>query len=497
MSFGKSDYRVLLVDDDEDEFIHIRDLLGDLPKGKKYHLTWKSTYQDGLQALKEHSFDACLLDYRLGAQTGLDLLRESRDLSLDVPFILLTGHGDLEVDMEALRFGAADYLVKGQLTGLLLDRAVRYSVKHVQDLKELSEQAESFKTLFNSTFEGILVHDQGLVMDSNAGALDIFGYTPEQMNGMQLLQLVQPADHDRFQNHISKPTRERIELRAVKANGSELLLELSSRSVILKGKTVSLMAVRDLSERKQMEAQILQQDRLASLGLLASSLAHEIGTPMAVIRGRAEMVLNQASENLKPNLTIIISQIDRISKLVTSLLQLARGTQTQDALCPVEVLPVIEDVVRLMNHEVELKGIKLETSIVDHPMVLAEAGPLGQVLLNLLVNSVYAIGEAQNQGRRSGHEIRIQVQEKKDHYELTVSDTGVGISENNLRQLFKPFFTTKDIGVGTGLGLATSYKLIQSWGGNVRVESRVDQGTSFFIHLRKPAHPHSRMAADV
>lgn len=486
MTQEKDEVKILLIDDDEDEFIQIRDLLAELPGGeKKYDLHWKSSYDGGLQALRTDSFDVCLLDYRLGALSGLDLLQESQNLSLEVPFILLTGHADLEVDMEALRAGAADFLVKNQLTAPLLDRAIRYSRKHAYDLKRLSEQAESFKTLFNSTVEGILVHREGVIMDSNAGACEIFGYRPEQLVGMPLSRLLQPEEQDHFQDYISSPPKRRVEFHGRKANEDEVFLEISSRPVVLRGQTVSLMAVRDLTERKQMEAQILQQDRLASLGLLASSLAHEIGNPLGVMRGRAEMCMEQSQDEVKADLGIIVGQIDRISKLVRSLLQVARGSQTEASATAIDVLPVLDSVLDLIKHEIERKGIQLEVKISGFHMMVAEEGPLSQVFLNLLVNSVHAIGEACTQGRNSSHKIQIQIEDKQAYSEIKISDTGCGISEKNLSQLFKPFFTTKAVGIGTGLGLATSYKLIQSWGGSIAAQSKWGEGTSFSIQLKR------------
>ena len=113
----------------------------------------------------------------------------------------------------------------------------------------------------------------------------------------------------------------------------------------------------------------------------------------------------------------------------------------------------------------------------------AEAAPLHQVLLNLLVNAVHAIEEACKQGRVSGHFIRIGVEKKDAQFVLYMQDSGCGISETNLRNLFKPCFTTKDIGVGTGLGLATSYRIGESWGGSISVESKEGIGTTFKVLL--------------
>ncbi|MCO5143341.1 MAG: ATP-binding protein [Oligoflexia bacterium] len=236
------------------------------------------------------------------------------------------------------------------------------------------------------------------------------------------------------------------------------------------------------------EAQILVQDRLASVGLLASSLAHEIGTPLGVIRGRAEFIELQLSENasVKKNVDVIISQIDRVSKLIRSLLSLARGDKTT-AIEKVNFKEVVADVLELMNHEFERKEIQLiiDMSRIEGHFVAAQPGPLHQVILNLLVNSVHAIESSKKQGRVSGHWVKIYGQECEKGIAVSIRDSGCGISKENMSNLFKPFFTTKEVGSGTGLGLATSYRIIESWNGYIEVESVENEGADFCVVVPK------------
>jgi signal transduction histidine kinase len=243
---------------------------------------------------------------------------------------------------------------------------------------------------------------------------------------------------------------------------------------------------RDMNELKDSKALILQQDRLASLGLLASSLAHEIGTPMGIIRSRAEMAEKKAGENeiLKRDMGVIILQIDRITKLVNSLLHLAREKKSELG-SAVDLSNVVQDVMNLLEHEFSRKSITLKKNISDKIFVKAEAGPLGQVLLNLLINSIHAIEESRNKGVEKDHEVTLSATEVNDRVQILVQDSGMGITEENQRHLFKPFFTTKDIGRGTGLGLATSYQIVASWGGGISVSSKSGVGSTFTIELPK------------
>lgn len=387
MNVGVNEFRVLLIDDDEDEHFFIRDLLSDI-KNSDFKLDWKSSYQKGLDALQTEKYDVCLLDFRLGEFTGIDLLKKAQELKIECPIVILTGQGDFETDLQAMQIGAAEYLIKGQLTSPLLERTLRYTIKHALDVEHLKDQKEKYKKL--------------------------------------------------------------------------------------------------LEERTEMEAQILMQDRMASVGLLASSLAHEIGTPMGIIRSRAEFAKKKASgnESLQQDMEIIVKQIDRISKLVNSLLNLARSKPSDHAVS-VSIEAVVNDVLNLLKPELDHKNIALEAHLIEETFVKSEAGPLGQVLLNLLVNAVHAIEEAKEKGRPDHHQIKITMHENKSQIDLLISDTGTGISPENVNEIFKPFFTTKAIGQGTGMGLSTSYKLVQSWGGNIQVQETSLNGTIFKVSLIK------------
>lgn len=366
-----NDLKILLIDDDEDDYVNLRELFKEI-RGTRYDVTWRSSYESGLESIKSTTFDVCLLDYRLGAHTGLDLLLEVNALEIQCPIIFLTGQGDFEIDVRAMQMGAAEYLVKDQLSAHLLERTVRYAIKHALDLQDI----------------------------------------------------------------------------------------------------------------KESKAQVVQQDRLASLGLLASSLAHEIGTPMGIIRSRAEIVEKKGANNpnLKQDMQTVITQIDRISTLVHSLLNLAREKRSDHG-DKVSLNQVVTDVLNLMGCELDRKNILLELSLPEETMVKAEPGPLGQVFLNLLVNAVHAIEEKNDS--ISLKKIAVTATVKDERIQIDITDNGIGMTKANQSQLFKPFFTTKAIGTGTGLGLVTSLKLVQSWGGTIVVTSKPNEGSTFTLSLIK------------
>lgn len=379
----------------------------------------------------------------------------------------------------------------------MAEEQLRITAEHLEvnnrELQEFAtvakEREENFRLLLDSIFEGIVLHEtDGHIVAANLAAAGIFGGNREDLLGKNITALcgegcsieLLNADSGADDGTPHPATGRRFD-------GREVPLEISSKPFVYLGRPLRLTAIHDVSRRKELEAQVLMQDRLASVGLLASSLAHEIGNPLGIIRGRAEYLTMQegADEKLLKTADVIIKQIDRLSNLVRSLLNLSRGEMARDA-GQVHLNTIFSEVVELMRGEVKKAGIQLH---VDVPagMTLparAEAGPLHQVLLNLLVNSIHAVQTARKQGRAGG-EIFLGVSDLGKQWEIYVRDTGCGISRKNRENLFKPFFTTKEVGVGTGLGLATSFRIVEGWGGSIQVESEEGVGSTFRVLLPK------------
>lgn len=244
----------------------------------------------------------------------------------------------------------------------------------------------------------------------------------------------------------------------------------------------------DLSDQKRMEQQILQQDRLASIGMLAGGLAHEIGNPLGTIRGRAEIIVNQIRGNqaAEKNLEVIINQIDRISGLIQSLLRVSRVPE-KILMRSVELRPVVEEVMTLMGEACRRSRIELRSTNLDQ-VIYAEPNHLQQLLLNLVINAMHAIEDqkVKTGDEKFSHFIEVSAENKEDgRCEIRIKDTGCGISKENLLKLFQPFFTTKAAGKGTGLGLAIVLKLVDEMGGKVSAESEgVGLGAIFKLEFR-------------
>jgi PAS domain S-box-containing protein len=231
----------------------------------------------------------------------------------------------------------------------------------------------------------------------------------------------------------------------------------------------------DITDLTQIQEQLRKTERIAELGTLASGMAHEIGTPMNVILGRAEYLLKRtADEGMKKGLTTIITQVERITKVMNQLLAFARRRTPERR--PVDLGEIVEDSLEMFQERITLHRITVEKAIeAVLPPVHADRDQLIQVLINLVVNSLHAMPE--------GGRLKLSLACEGKHVCLGVSDTGHGMSEAIRSKIFDPFFTTKDFGKGTGLGLTVVKGIIEEHGGTITVESVIDKGTTFWIRL--------------
>lgn len=229
-----------------------------------------------------------------------------------------------------------------------------------------------------------------------------------------------------------------------------------------------------------LEQQVRQAETLAVAGKLATSLAHEVGTPLNIISGRAEFLLQTLlpSDARRPDLEVIITQIDRISGIIRSLLDLVRPQKPE--VQSTALATVLERLLPLLKHTARRRGVTLTATVPqDLPPLLADPNQLQQVLINLLMNALEATPAGGRVGLTAGpvdHRGRAGVA-------VSVTDTGPGIPDDLLRRVFDPFFTTKPPGQGTGLGLSICRDIIREHDGEIRVESKPGAGTTFTVWL--------------
>jgi signal transduction histidine kinase len=244
-------------------------------------------------------------------------------------------------------------------------------------------------------------------------------------------------------------------------------------------------AARAAEERLALERELRHTERLALAGRLAAGVAHELGAPLNVIDGRAAQLLERPEpppEMLQRNLSIVRAQARRITGLVRQLLDLARPHEIHRR--PLEIAPLVANAVELLEADARYAGVRVEVAVDEHLAVVGDRDLLSQVLLNVFLNAVQAmpcggrlrISSVADAGAEDG--VRFAA--------LRVSDTGTGIAPDDLALIFEPFYTTKEVGSGTGLGLAVSRRIVEQHGGRLEAENNPDGGATFTVFLPKP-----------
>ncbi len=216
---------VLLIEDDEDDYLITDELLSDI-KRVSYHLEWVTTYDEALDLMNICQHDVYLVDYRLGPYNGLDLIREAQERGCLKPMILLTGQGGMDVDLEAMESGAADYLVKGKLDSQTLERAIRYAIGRYREQENLRKSEERYRSLFESTQEGIIISDHtGCLVSVNPAASRMLGYSdPSELVGVSAVSIYADGEqrHHLFQELMEKGTVSAYELTLLRKDGSPI-----------------------------------------------------------------------------------------------------------------------------------------------------------------------------------------------------------------------------------------------------------------------------------
>ena len=479
-------FRILLVDDDEDDAILSRALLSSIT-GFRYTADWISRYEDALASIMRNEHDVYLLDYRLGAQTGLDLLREAVNNGSRAPFIILTGQGDHDIDLEAMQVGASDYLVKGKIDAPLLERSIRYAIGRKKAENAARQSAKEWQATFDAIGDGVLLVDmKHNIQRCNRAAAAMTGRPPEELVGRPLLDAMRsvpgytPANDVALSGDVQR--RKVVETLV----GERSLLVSSDPIMDERGSPAGFVhIVTDVTERKNLEEKLLLSQKMEAIGKLAGGIAHDLNNLMTVVLGNCTDALNKINNDndVYINISETLKAGERASSLVKQLLAFGRKQMLQVRVLNVnDVIRSIENMFkRVIGEDVNLV-IKLNPDI---DSVRIDAGQFEQVIVNLVINARDAMpqgGTVTLTTDNCGADEIIDVRPGR-YICITVEDTGVGMDKELTKHIFEPFFTTKGLGKGTGLGLSTAYGIIQQHEGWLTVSSEKGKGSRFTIYL--------------
>ena len=235
--------------------------------------------------------------------------------------------------------------------------------------------------------------------------------------------------------------------------------------------------------REEAETRLVQSERQASVGRLAAGVAHEINNPLTGVLTYSHMLLRRKDigDEVRSDLETIVKATERVRKIVKGLLDFSRQTKLDKE--PTDLNRLIRSTISLTENQALVKGVGIETDMMNLPMITLDRSQFQSVLLNMILNAIDATDPGGNITLYTGISLSTSNNIQKRGVEIVITDTGCGIPPENLEKLFDPFFTTKEVGQGTGLGLAVSYGIVQRHGGTIRVQSNVGKGSSFFIWI--------------
>ncbi len=404
--------------------------------------------------------------------------------------------GKLGVVM-GLRANGEEFPIEAAISHVSVEGKRYYTVilrditEHQRVVEELRRQHAFIEAVLETAGALVVVLDrEGRILRFNRACEQATGYSSEEVMGKTVWSLLLPPEEVEsvkavFDRLVGGELRNEHEHDWVSKDGRRRRIAWANTVIPdSSGHADYIVAAGiDVTELKQVQEQLRRTERIAELGTLASGMAHEIGTPMNVILGRAEYMMDRVNdESIKKGLKTIIAQVERITRVMNQLLAFARRKPPERR--PLQLKDIVEDGMELFRERLDRNRVAVELIVDDRcPSVMADADQMSQVFINLVANAIHAMPE--------GGTLRIELAQDQNSVKLTVSDTGHGIPQELLPKVFEPFFTTKEFGKGTGLGLTVVKGIIDEHQGAITVESEEGKGTTFTISLPK-SHEHKK-----
>jgi PAS domain S-box-containing protein len=506
-------YRLFLVEDDDDIAFLVRKHL----ERAGHQVTRCRTAADALTVLGNETFDLVLLDQRLPDMQGIDLLQDLTREGIVVPVLMVTAYGDQQLAAQVLRAGALDYIVKDPAQTYILELP-----KRVQE-SVLRHQLQNLNNLLLSAMEsardGILITDlQGKILVINMALEQLTGYSREELLALEPAQLFDQPARAEFLQQLSQTvmTRKAWQGECPLLRKDQTLLDVSLTVSPIKdnqGQVRHVVGIlRDITDRKHLERQLFQAQKMQSVGTLAGGVAHEFNNLLAGINGYASLALREPglTDTISEFLANIVSLSERAASLTRQLLTFARKPPlTRRPTLPVELLRGTRDLVTRTLHQEVVLDLQERAADGGPLLVDADANQLQQAVINLALNANDALRERSQQEEAKHSDagpptapvvfrLRQEVLAAErpafpqnvppgDYVVIEVIDQGCGMTEKVLSQALDPFYTTKEVGQGTGLGLPMVLGIVQGHQGYLTIDSAPQRGTCVGLYLARLA----------
>jgi histidine kinase len=361
--------------------------------------------------------------------------------------------------------------------------------------REVQKSEEKYRVIFNTIPNPVFVLDAETfkVLDCNDSVSSIYGFDKRKLLGTPFMDLFQ-KDEQEEQEHKLRTTNVIDRARHVRKDGQTIYVNMRVSSSQCMGRKVFLVTTSDITMRLIAEQQVIQASKMATLGEMATGVAHELNQPLSVIK-TASSFLRRKALNKEPipedTLATMAGEIDghvnRASNIISHMREFGRKSDVVKS--KVQINDVLKSACQFFSQQLKLREIEIAQDFdEDLPHILGDANRLEQVFINLLINARDAIENKWEQGVPANDKKRIILKTglKDGMVTAEVSDTGTGIAPSIEDKIFDPFFTTKKAGKGTGLGLSISYGIVQDHGGVIKAKTDAGEGSTFIVQLPVP-----------
>jgi two-component system cell cycle sensor histidine kinase/response regulator CckA len=482
---------VLVVDDDA----MLARTLADVLELHGFDARTAGTGQSAIALAREIRPSVAVVDLRLPDMDGLDLASLLHADAQDLQIIILTGNASVETAVRALRDENCEYLIK-PIEPSTLVRTMR-AADDRRRLRSTEDELRRTQSLTRAVFDAsplpvIVVNPQGTVTLWNPAAERLFGWTAAETIGRH--SPIGPQErieesHQRFRSVLAGETFVGLEVKRTRKDGQVLDLRQTLAPIADSEGVVEAVVIvfEDITERRRLDQELRDAQRLDQVGRLAGGVAHDFNNLLAVIIAESELALtaDYLAPEAKQAFADVLSAAKAGSDLTRQLLSFARRRPFEPV--EVDINTLVSDVEHMFRRVLGERIHYIADLAADAGTTMADRSQLEQVIVNLLVNA----RDAMPQGGKLTVSTRRHLEpagghpslERREWVVITVTDTGTGIPFALRERIFEPFFTTKPRGQGTGLGLATSYGIIQQSGGQIRVSSEVGDGSTFTVYL--------------
>ena len=507
LSASADQFAVLLVDDDS----QLLRTLSDILRRRGYTTLTATSGRAGVSLAQEHRVPpaVALVDLRLPDMDGLEVIARLRRVSELTETVVLTGHASLDTAVRALREQSCDYLVKpvapDQLFPIVERAGERWHRRMAEEALRRSE--ERYRLLLENISDVIAVAEFDHTLRYVSPSVShVLGYDPQELVGRNARGFVHPDDVaalDRFvANTLADPgARGTLEARLRHRDGEWRLVELSTTNLVRRAEIAGLLHIaRDVTDRRRFEAQVQQAQRMESIGSLAGGVAHDFNNVLSAIIGYGELMAESGLDApARADLDEMLAAAQRASGLTRQLLAFSRRQTTEPKVIDLNAL--IDNLLNMLRRLIG-ESVQLSTSLAQELWsVRADSAQLEQVLMNLAVNARDAMPNGGALAIRTENVTVRQDGESSadlppgEYIKLTVRDSGTGMPDDVKTRAFEPFYTTKEIGKGTGLGLATCYGIVKQASGHIAIDTALGAGTAMQVYLPRVNGPLDALVA--